>query len=61
VARVIADDDVNIAHLTVSRKKRGAEAVMSVELDRALSQPALDYLAYLSYILWVRMLPAVTD
>lgn len=61
VARVIADDEVNIAYLTVSRKKRGAEAMMSIELDRGLSQPALDYLAYLSYILWVRMLPPVTD
>lgn len=61
VARVIADDEVNIAYLTVSRKKRGAEAMMGIELDRGLSQPALDYLAYLSYILWVRMLPPVTD
>ncbi|WP_041657855.1 L-serine ammonia-lyase, iron-sulfur-dependent subunit beta [Marinithermus hydrothermalis] len=59
VARVIADDEVNIAYLTCARQKRGGEAMMSIEVDRDLSQPALDYLNHLSYILWVRMLPQV--
>ncbi len=57
VARILADDEVNIAHLTVSRKKRGGEAMMSLEVDRPLSEIPLLYLQNLSYILWVRQLP----
>jgi L-serine dehydratase len=59
VARVIADDEVNIAYLTCSRQGRGKEAMMSIELDRTLSKPALDYLSSLSYILWLRQIPAI--
>ncbi|AFV76443.1 L-serine dehydratase, iron-sulfur-dependent, beta subunit [Thermus oshimai JL-2] len=59
VARILADDEVNIAHLTVSRKKRGGEAMMSLEVDRPLSEIPLLYLQSLSYILWVRQLPPV--
>lgn len=59
VARILADDEVNIAHLTVSRKKRGGEAMMSLEVDRPLSEIPLLYLQNLSYILWVRQLPPV--
>lgn len=59
VARILADDEVNIAHLTVSRKKRGGEAMMSLEVDRPLSEIPLLYLQNLSYIFWVRQLPPV--
>ncbi|MEN2981525.1 MAG: L-serine ammonia-lyase, iron-sulfur-dependent subunit beta [Thermus sp.] len=61
VARILADDEVNIAYLTVSRKKRGGEAMMSIEMDRALTAKPLEYLEYLSYILWVRQIPPVMD
>ncbi len=61
VARILADDEVNIAYLTVSRKKRGGEAMMSLEVDRPLSEVPLRYLEYLSYILWVRQIPPVMD
>lgn len=59
VARVIADDDGNIATLHSARRKRGGEAMMSVEMDRRLSQIALDYLAHLADVHWMRMLPEV--
>ena len=59
VARILADDEVNIAYLTVSRKKRGGEAMMSIEVDRPLSEVPLRYLEHLSYILWVRQIPPV--
>ncbi len=59
VARVLADDASNIATLHCARKERGGEAMMSVEIDRRLSQPALDYLAHLPYVHWMRMLPEV--
>jgi len=61
VARILADDEVNIAHLTVSRKKKGGEAMMSLEVDRPLSEVPLRYLEHLSYILWVRQIPPVMD
>ena len=61
VARILADDEVNIAHLTVSRKKKGGEAMMSLEVDCPLSEVPLRYLEHLSYILWVRQIPPVMD
>lgn len=59
VARVIADDESNIATLHSARRKRGGEAMMSVEMDKRLSQVALDYLTHLPYVRWMRMLPEV--
>ena len=61
VARVIADDEVNIATLHCARRKRGGSAMMSVEVDRRLSQYVLDYLTHVSYIRWLRLLPNVMD
>jgi L-serine dehydratase len=59
VARVIADDEGNIGRLHSARRKRGGQAMMSVEVDKHLSQYVLDYLTNLPYISWVRMLPEV--
>lgn len=59
VARVIADDDVNVATLVCARRKRGGDAMMSIEVDRALSAPAFAYLAHLRYVTWLRQLPEV--
>lgn len=59
VARVIADDDGNIATLYSARRRKGGEAMMSIEIDKRLSQYVLDYLAHLPYVLRSRMLPEV--
>ncbi len=59
VTRVIADNDANIATLTCGRKRRGGEAMMSIEIDRRLSQYVLDYLTHLPFVRWMRMLPEV--
>ena len=59
VARVIADDEGNVATLHSARRKRGGEAMMSIEIDRRLAQYALDYLTFVPYIHWLRMLPEV--
>jgi L-serine dehydratase len=59
VARVIADDDVNVAALVCARRKRGGDAMMSIEVDRALSAPALAYLNHLRFVSWLRLLPEV--
>lgn len=57
VARVIADDEGNIATLHSARRKRGGEALMSIEIDKRLAQYALDYLSRVPYVSWLRMLP----
>lgn len=59
VARVVADDDGNIATLHSARKRRGGEAMMSIEIDKRLAQYALDYLTHLPYVSWMRILPEV--
>ena len=59
VARVVADDDGNIATLYSARRRKGGEAMMSIEIDKRLSQYVLDYLTNLPYVSWSRMLPEV--
>ena len=59
VARVLADDGVNIATLHSARKRRGGKALMSVEIDRALGGYVTEYLAGLPCVSWLRLLPEV--
>ncbi len=59
VARVLADDEVNVATIFSARQKRGGRALMSIEVDKRPEQYAIDYLARVSYISWLRVLPEV--
>lgn len=59
VTRVIADDEVNVAALYCARKRRGGEAMMAVECDRAISEVSAAYLLHLQAITWLRQVPAV--
>lgn len=59
VARILADDGVNIATLHCARRKRGGAAMMSLEIDRRPAQFVLDYLSQLGVVSWLRMLPEV--
>ena len=59
VARVLADDDVNIATIHSARQKRGGKALMSIEMDKRPAAYVLNYLAAVSYISWLRILPEV--
>lgn len=59
VARVLADDEVNIATMFSSRQKRGGRAMMTLEIDRQPPQYALDYLRQQPSIHWLRILPEV--
>jgi L-serine dehydratase len=59
VARLIADDETNIATLQCARQRRGGEAMMSIEMDHPLSEHASAYLAHLPSVLWLRHLPEV--
>lgn len=59
VARVLADDDINIATMHSARLKRGGKALMSLEIDRRPADYALAYLTSVPYISWLRLLPEV--
>lgn len=64
VARVLADDAVNIVTLHSSREaraggRRGGAALMSLELETPPAPHALDYLAQLGTVGWLRLLPSV--
>ena len=64
VARVLADDAVNIVTLHSSREtgaggRRGGTALMSLELETAPAPHALSYLAQLGAVSWLRLLPSV--
>lgn len=59
VAGVVADDNGNIGSIFSARNKRGGQAMMSVETDKRLDGYALDYLARLPYVQWLRALPDV--
>lgn len=61
VARVIAEDDVNIATIFSRRERRGGRALMAVEVERALKPHVIDYLRHMNYAKWVRVLPAVME
>jgi L-serine dehydratase len=61
VTRVVADDRVNIAALSSNRDRRGGDALMCLELDGRLSDPALAWIARIHGMHWVRMLPPVMD
>ena len=61
VTRVVADDRVNIASLSSNRDRRGGDALMCLELDGRLSDPALAWIARIHGMHWVRMLPPVMD
>ena len=64
VARVLADDAVNIVTLHCARGKqaqgrRGGAAMMSLELETAPGAHVLGYLSQLSAVSWLRLLPEV--
>ncbi len=59
IARVLADNYINIATLYSARNKRGGKALMSLEIDKKPDSYILDYLSHLPYITWSRMLPEI--
>ena len=61
VARVLADDAVNIVTLTCARKRRGAAALMALELETTPAPHVLSYLSELSVVNWLRLLPNVMN
>ena len=59
VARVLADDEINIARIVSGREQKGGDALMSLEIERPLGAVARAYLEHLSYVHWVKAVPAL--
>ncbi len=60
IAGVLADDDINIATLRLSRRARGEDAFMVIECDHAIAESVGDDLRALEWVHWVRLLPKVS-
>ena len=59
IAGILADDGLNIATLRLTRKERGGDAFMVIELDEAPDEKARDDIRALSWVRWVSRLEKV--
>jgi L-serine dehydratase len=60
IAKILADDGVNIANLRLTRKQRGGDAFMVIDLDEAPPSKALDDVRALGWVQWVVSLDKVS-
>lgn len=60
ITTLLADDGVNIATIRVSRRRRGGDAFMVIEVDEALGDDVRDHITTLPWVRWVRRLERVT-
>jgi len=59
IAGVLADERINLATMRVTRKERGGDAFMVIELDDAPSAEATSRIGALDWVRWVRALDKV--
>jgi L-serine dehydratase len=59
IAQVLADGEINIATLKVSRRERGGDAFMVVEADDPITEAVCDNVRALPWVRWVRALDKV--
>ncbi|MGQ0649285.1 MAG: L-serine ammonia-lyase, iron-sulfur-dependent subunit beta [Gemmatimonadaceae bacterium] len=59
IAGILADDEVNIASLRVTRKARGADAFMVIEVDDRPDDRALEDILALTWVKWAYRLDKV--
>jgi L-serine dehydratase len=59
IAGILAEDGLNIATLRLTRKERGGDAFMVIELDEAPDEKAGDDIRTLSWVRWVARLEKV--
>src|SRR5437762_2934723 len=52
ITTMLADDGVNIATLRLTRKKRGGDAFMVIELDESPDEPVVDHIRALPWVRW---------
>ncbi|HXY29262.1 MAG TPA: L-serine ammonia-lyase, iron-sulfur-dependent subunit beta [Gemmatimonadaceae bacterium] len=60
IAGILADEGVNLATMTVSRKSRGGDAFMSIECDDRPSGRAVEAIERLQWVRWARLLDKVS-
>ena len=59
IAGVLAEERINLATMRVTRKERGGDAFMVIELDDAPSADATSRIGALEWVRWVRALQKV--
>ena len=60
IATILAERGVNIAHLSLTRKERGGDAFMVIELDDPPPAGAIDEVCALSWVRWAVVLDKVS-
>jgi len=60
IAGVLADDGVNIATLKLTRKQRGGDAFMVIEVDEQPNEAARDHIRGLPWVKWAFRLDKVS-
>ena len=60
IAGILAEDGLNIATLRLTRKERGGDAFMVIELDEAPDEKACDDIRALPWVRWVARLEKVS-
>jgi len=60
IATLLADDGLNIANLRLTRKKRGGDAFMVIELDQNPDEVVRDHIRALPWVRWAFRLDKVS-
>ena len=60
ITGILAEHDINIATLRLSRKERGGDAFMVIECDEEPDKKAGEELKALDWVRWSRRLPKVS-
>jgi L-serine dehydratase len=60
IATLVADDGLNIATLRLTRKKKGGDAFMVIELDESPGELVRDHLRELPWVRWAFRLDKVS-
>ena len=60
IARILADDGVNIANLRLTRKQRGGDAFMVIDMDDIPPPKAIEDVCGLPWVKWAVALDKVS-
>jgi L-serine dehydratase len=60
ITSILADHDINIATLRLTRKHRGGDAFMVIECDDSPGEPVRDEIRALDWVRWARRLDKVS-
>lgn len=59
ITRILSEHEINIATLRLSRRERGGDAFMVIELDESATESVCDELRALDWVRWVRSIDRV--